>query len=221
MQRLQFERRKYADEQQRRMVLEIVANPLKAYDYGTEFSKVIKGKFLKKFGFKSFIMSFRIPHQSLFDVIYPKFENKSAEGITTEIRIKFPQNLEWMNLDKIKKIVNSSNIIETLESNVDGDSVYIYKKCASRTSVYRKGGFRRTLMYEDEFSHCIEDLYISFEPRTEGGILYCFIVKTYADKETSFEKLEGRRYYLMPLIERIISTASITDMKLAKVKNKK
>jgi hypothetical protein len=39
-------------------------------------------------------------------------------------------------------------------------------------------------------------------------------VRTYGDKDkTTFEELEGRRYYLKQLIEKVISTAMVYDMK--------
>ena len=41
----------------------------------------------------------------------------------------------------------------------------------------------------------------------EAGILFQF---------SDFEKLEGRRYYLKPLIEKIVSTAKINDLKIMK-----
>ena len=36
MQRLQFERQQYADEKERRIAMDMAANPIKAYDYGYE-----------------------------------------------------------------------------------------------------------------------------------------------------------------------------------------
>ena len=42
-------------------------------------------------------------------------------------------------------------------------------------------------------------------------------VRYYGNKsEVDFEKLEGRRYYLKPLIEKIVSTAKINDLEILK-----
>lgn len=52
MQRLQFERQQYEDEKQRRMALEMAANPLKAYDYGQNGGiYTTTGKAAEQFGF--------------------------------------------------------------------------------------------------------------------------------------------------------------------------
>lgn len=67
MQRLQFERQKYADEQQRQIALEMAENPLKAYDYGYDMRiTAYDKKIANSYGFKRFSYVYRIPHKDFF-----------------------------------------------------------------------------------------------------------------------------------------------------------
>ena len=82
---------KYADEQQRRISLEIASDPVKAYDYGYNRNFTIKGKDAKPYGFKKFSVGYIIPNSALFVPSGAgRFENVSYDGITTEIVFNGP-----------------------------------------------------------------------------------------------------------------------------------
>ena len=85
----------------------------------------------------------------------------------------------------------------------------------ARATVFGFRGFKSTIIWEDNYQYTITDNYNSFDKSIGNGIFYSVKVRTYGNKnEVTFEKLEGRRYYLKRLIEKIISTASVTDVKL-------
>lgn len=218
MQRLQFERQQYEDEKQRRMALEMAANPLKAYDYGQNGGIfTTTGKAAEQFGFKKYSYTFRIPHKDFFyPTGYGRLENISPDGITTEIIVYSPTynvyNFPDMSPDPIlfDKQIKENEVNYTLEN----DSVprFIYKKGAVKATVFGVSGYKFTIVWEDEYQYCIRDIYISFDRYIGNGIHYYVKVQTYGSKEdTTFEKLEGRRYYFRPLIDKVISTATIDE----------
>ncbi|MFD2907533.1 hypothetical protein ACFSX9_02175 [Flavobacterium ardleyense] len=70
------------------------------------------------------------------------------------------------------------------------------------------------MILEDEYQYIITDNFISFDSNQKNGITYFVKVRTYGDKdEITFEELEGRRYYLRRLVEKVISTCKIGDVK--------
>ena len=87
------------------------------------------------------------------------------------------------------------------------------KKDANRATVYGVKGFKGTLIWEDDYQYTITDNFYSW--KLEGNGIFNFVkVRTYGDKdEVTFEQLEGRRYYLRRLIEKVISTATLTKTK--------
>lgn len=212
MQRLQFEQQKYADDKQRQIALEMAANPLRAYDYGHNLNMNVEGKVAASYGFKKYSYTYRIPHKDFFyeageDIL----ENISANGVKTEIIIYSP--LYNIYNQTITDKPDISSIKEDTINNVgpSGESVYVYKKALVKSVVFGQAGYKTTLIWEDDYQYCITDNYQSH--RYDGNGIFFFVkVRTYCSKEDAdFEQLEGRRYYLRPLIEKIISTAKIND----------
>lgn len=208
---------KYADEQQRRISLEVASNPIKAYDYGYQNTFTVKGKDAKPYGFKSFTISYRIPHNSVFiQAGAGRFENVSSDGITTEIIFSAPlYNKEKVNVDVEKTAKMENTVVGQLnEEGPSGEKIFVHKKDINRANVYGVKGFKYSLIWEDDYQYTITDNFQSYDPSKKNGVMYFVKVRTYGNKnEVTFEELEGRRYYLKQLIEKIVSTAVVYDMK--------
>lgn len=222
MQRLQFERQKYADEQQRQMAYEMAANPVKAYDYGHDLHMYADKKVANSYGFKKLSYVYRIPHEDFFyEAGNKRLENISSNGVKTEILIYTPvYNVYNVNLvgKPDLSVIKEDTINENLSA--DGTPVYVYKKALTKSTVFGMEGYKLTLVGEDEYQYCITDNYISIY-EYENGIRFLVKVRTYGNKEeVTFEQLEGRRYYLRPLIEKIIATARLVDFKVCKTKKR-
>jgi len=217
--RNQLENLKYTDEREKNIVLEIASDPTKAYDYGYQNTYISKGDNAKTSGFKKYTQIVRIPHKSLFiNSGSGRFENVSSEGITTEIIIYVPQyNIKNIDID-IEKDGKMERInVGALNDSIIEDAsekVFVHKKALNRATVYGISGFKSTLIWEDDYQYKITDNYVSFNKNIGNGVTFFVKVRTYGDKnEVSFEQLEGRRYYLKRLVEKVISTAQVTDMK--------
>ena len=208
---------KYADEQQRRISLEVASDPVKAYDYGYQNTFTLKGKDANPMGFKNFTMSYRVPNTALFiQAGAGRFENVSSEGITTEIIFSPPvYNKEKVDVDVEKNAKDESTIVGQLNTaGSSGDEVFVHKKDINRATIFGIKGFKSTLIWEDNYQYTITDNFQSYDPSQKDGVMYFVKIRTYGNKnEVSFEELEGRRYYLRQLIEKIISTAVVYDMK--------
>jgi hypothetical protein len=213
---IRLENAKYADEQQKHISLEVASNPVKAYDYGYANNFSLKGKEAKSFGFKHFSVSYVIPNNTLFvPAGAGRFENVSIDGITTEIIINGPAyntNKTVMDIEKFAKM--DSTKVGQLNKGADGNEIFVHKKDLNRATVFGIKGFKSTLIWEDEYQNTITDNYNAYNPSEGNGIFYSVKVRTYGNKsEVNFEKLEGRRFYLRQLIEKVISTAVVYDMK--------
>ncbi len=208
---------KYADERQKRISQEIASNPVMAYDYGYQNTFSTKGKDAKPFGFRNFTMSYRVPNKALFINAGPgRFENVSADGVTTEIIISGPvYNVDNIEVDIEKTAKMDSIIIGQLNKiGFNGEEIFVHKKDINRATVFGIKGFKSTLVWEDEYQFTITDNFYSFDSSKGDGVMYFVKVRTYGNKkEVTFEQLEGRRYYLRQLIEKIISTSTVYDMK--------
>ncbi len=214
-----LENLKYADNKQRQISLEIASNPTKAFDYGFQNTFEIKGKDAKPYGFRKFKMSYRIPHNSLFvSAGAGRFENVSSDDITTEILISAPSyNKDKVEVD-VEKMGKMENVkVGELNENMGPngkDAIFVHKKDLNRATVYGIKGFKSTLIWEDDYQYTITDNFTSYDPNKGNGVMYFVKVRTYGDKdEVTFEELEGRRYYLRKLIEKVVSTAQVGDMK--------
>lgn len=207
---------KYADEQQRLISLEIASDPVKAYDYGFQNTVTFKGKDAKLFGFRKFTISYKSPYKTLFvNAGDGRFENVSIDGITTEIIFSGPKYLNEkvdVDVEKIAKMepVKVGYINEKM--GPDGKNIYVHKKDVHRATVFGIKSYYGTLIWEDDYQYAITDNYKSY--KNEGnGIMFSVKVRYYGDKDkVTFEKLEGRKYYLQRLVEKVISTAVVTDI---------
>jgi len=208
---------KYADEKQRRISSEIASNPVKAYDYGHQNTFTMSGKDIKPSGFKSYTMSYRVPHNTLFvQAGAGRFENVSLEGITTEIIFFRPSyNKDNVDIDVEKKAKMEDVIVGQLNAaGRNGEDIFVHKKETNRSTVFGIKGFKSTLIWEDDYEYTITDNFHSCDTSKKNGVFYFVKVRTYGSKnEVTFEELEGRRYYLRQLIEKIISTAVVYDMR--------
>ena len=209
-----FENEKYLDEKERRISLEIASNPMKAYDYGEDYSYFAKNA--DKLNFKKFRLNFKILNSNLFtDVGALKVENVSIDGIKTQIQMYLPMYLKVaLNIEDSLKFnrINIQQINEISSSEYGKIKAFVHKKDIERSTVFGVGGFLGTIIYEDDYQLAISDNYQSF---SKDGIRYVVKVKYFGNKkDTNFEKLEGRRYYLRNVIEKYISSASITDYKI-------
>jgi hypothetical protein len=216
-----LEKIKYADEQQRRISLEVASNPVKAFDYGEQNIFTIKGKDAKAAGFMSFKMSHKVPHSSMF--VYAgagRLENVSQDGITTEIIFSLPlynKKELYKNFNVVIDVEKTAKMemmqVGQLNNNGDGE-IFVHKKEVNRANVFGTKGFKSTIIWEDNYQYTITDNFQSYDSSEKNGVLYFVKIRTYGSKnEVNFEKLEGRRYYLRQLIEKIISTAIVYDMK--------
>jgi hypothetical protein len=102
---------------------------------------------------------------------------------------------------------------------IDDDSIvkkfFCHKKDLNRATVYGVKGYKGTIIYEDKFENVISDNYQSFNTEKGNGFENFVKVRYYGDKDNiTFEQLEGRRFYLTPLIEKVISTAVIFNIKI-------
>lgn len=214
-----IEQIKISDEKDKIIAQEIAADPIKAYDYGFKNTFNVEKKDAKNVGFKSFSMSYVIPNKFLFNQAGPgRFENVSAEGVVTEITISPPFYFkEKTEFDEEKKwgvdTLQIGKEYEQLENNKT-NKYFLHKKDFNRATVYGVKGYKSTLIWEDRFEFGITDNYFSFN-RTKGNGYINFVkVRVYGDKDNvTFEQLEGRRYYLTRLIEKVISTAIVFNEK--------
>ncbi|MBC5842647.1 hypothetical protein H8R23_14630 [Flavobacterium sp. F-380] len=213
-----LENQKYSDQQEMRISLEIAANPAKAYDYGKKETIEKKGKVAKLKGFKSFKYTVTMLHKSMFVFTgNGRFENVSADGITTAIIFFLPtHNKEKVDNDVEKKAKMEDVKVGELNEKMglDGGSIFVHKKDTNRATVFGEQGFNSTLIWEDDYQYTISDNYISINKNEGNGVFFSVKVRYYGDKdEVTFEQIEGRRYYLKRLVEKLISTARVWDMK--------
>ncbi len=166
---------------------------------------------------------------------YQEWKNSEIEKEKVKIRMpkkrdyktsfEYNRALQQFNRDKNKNIFPILNMEDQAKmhdlkvgglnvlDNITGDEIFVHKKDVNRATVYGVKGFKGTFISEDNYQYMITDNYNSWDLKG-NGIYYFVKVSTYGDKdEVTFEQLEGRRYYLKRLVERIISTASVTDIK--------
>ncbi len=213
-----LENLKFTDQQQKRILLEIASDPLSAFTYGYDNPIEIKGKEAKNYGFKRFKIIYKVPHNSLFTFAGAgRIENVSLDGVTTEIIFSAP----WYNTTKVEfdteeyakmKHIKVGQLNEG--QGLDGGDFFVHKKDIKRATVYGTKGFIGTLIWEDDYQYTITDNYSSFNKLEGDGVFYSVKVRYYGNKdEVTFEKLEGRKFYLKRLVEKVISTATAWDMK--------
>lgn len=234
---------KINNEKEREAMTAIAINPSVAIDYGEtmqvrvpqDVRKIVKDGY--GWGYKSFIWGIRMPHKSLFKIVKSdkpgfKFENISDEGISTVIQLGGQHNVEnRIKKYKCSKQENSSgceeknNFLKQVKSknnlkeyvlkkrNLEGnvkDDIFYHKVVVGKATVQGAEGFKVTSVIEDDFEKAIiQDFYSS-----DGTIVILASSKVSADKNVLFEDIEGRNYYLTPIIEKVISSAFFTKPKL-------
>jgi len=218
MQAQQLEAMKYQDAQEQRKALEMANNPLKAYDYGNPNIVSKSGKEIKDTGFKKYTVMWIKPHNSVFYWAgVGRMENKSPNGITTELIVYAPlYNWHDRPAPDLAKMARMENVVEG-SVTTGKEPIYVVKKSASRANVFGVKGYKTTLMWEDDFQICITDNFFSWDESVGNGVQYMVKVRTYGNKdEVTMEALEGRRYYLRPLVEKVVATAKMYNVKCAK-----
>lgn len=225
-----LEQQRYENEQQKEVALQVASDPLKAYDYGfwnnfdTNNRKQVDRETAKKIteatGFKSFKMSYVIPSALLFSNSgQGKILNVSNDGIKTEITFSTPYYNKAntpVDLEKQWSYEGSpvGKEVDGLDESNKPIKFYLHKKDFKKADVFGQKGYRSTLIWEDKYEKGITDHYISYNSQIGNGFLNYVKVRFYADKdEVDFEQLEGRRYYLRQLIEKIIATGKVYDEK--------
>ena len=219
---------KYEEEKQSRMSLEIASNPKKAYDYSnwltisSQYKKKWDRKALKKIkkniGFKTFTIQYLVPNKLLFSMLNVyRLQNVSSDGITTDILIYFPMYNKENKEFNIEKQYDEIKVGEEIEEPDDQNKIrkiIFHKKDLNRATVFGSKGYLNTVSWEDKFEYGITDNY-RFQNENLGNGYSLFIkVRYYGDKDIiDFEKLEGRKFYLKPLIDKMVSTAKVRDLK--------
>lgn len=227
-----LEQQKFADERQRQIALEISNDPLKAYDYSNWLTISSKDKAWKEnkatkenlskakesSGFKEFRIDYVVPSNLIFTLLnYFQLQNVSSDGVKTDLLIYLP----FYNKENVK-----INIEEDFEKTIVGEEseepddqnkmrkIYFHKKELNRATVYGAKGYRSSFAWEDKFEICLTDNYSFYNENLGNGFTVFVKVRYYGNKsEVDFEKLEGRRHYLKPLVEKIVSTAKVSDLK--------
>lgn len=227
-----LKREQYQDKRAQQIGESIAKNPLNAYSYGyPRLYKTLKD-WAKNRGLNPKYGVFYVaPNNALFDSPeYNSFRNVSASGIITEFGIGLPMNvpepgnssitirmsslysdedLAWYNSWETNP--REAALSEGLEKGIEYNWGFLHDTELYTAQVYGKEGYRGTIKYEDEFHLFITDTYVaSLFPF--GGILVRATYKGDKRKHT-FEDLEGRRYYLQPLIEKTIGNAKYPTTK--------
>ena len=226
-----LEQQKFANERERQIAIEISNDPLKAYDYGNWFTISSKDKMWKQnkawkeslknakdaTGLKEFGVDYLFPSSQIFTMlnIY-QLQNVNSDGVKTDIIFILPfYNKNNVKVDKEAEF--EKVIIGEVEQPDDENKirkVFLHKKELNRATVYGSKGYRETYAWEDKFEVGLTDNY-TYNFESLGNGLTVFVkVRYYGNKsEIDFEKLEGRRFYFKSLIEKIVSTARVSDLK--------
>jgi len=229
--RLRFEQERFEDDRQKRVALEIAADPQKAYDYGYPYtfctndrnlvSKADAERYSNNTGFKNFCMSYVVPNVSLFNGLgQGKFQNVTKDGLKSEI-ILFPPNYNKDNvMVDLESTYNNDRLVvgeyfENTDESGKKTKMYLHQKDFNRADVFGTRGYKSTIIWEDDYEYGINDYYVSFDGSIGNGFMNVVIVKFYGDKdEVTFEQLEGRRYYLRQLIDKTVATGRTFNLKL-------
>ncbi|MUH36055.1 hypothetical protein D9O36_09395 [Zobellia amurskyensis] len=169
---------------------------------------------------KNLVGGYQTPHKSLFIFTSNgRWENVSAENITTEILFQGPvynkeNNPTWKEIEKTAKEqpIKEGEVNKGLSP--DGKDIFVHKTDLNRATIFGVKGFVSTIIWEDDYQYTITDNYTSYDNSEGNGFVNQVKVRYYGDKdEVTFEQLEGRKYYLKRLLEKIISSGVITNIK--------
>ena len=228
-------RMKFQNEKEKEAVQAIINNPVAAYDYGQRGTVRIPND-LKRYGmkdgynwgYKKFEWSLTAPHNYLFQVVQAQdlgfsFQNISENQIRTTLDLwgQFYVDGIKSNIKKVKNYDKRANFYNEITSLIEPEKLkskvlsekndvgkilngqYVHKVESSRASVCGCDGFKTTSVLEDEFEKLIVDKY-----RCSDGKRFFYAVAKYrANNDVSFEEIEGRRYYLINLLDKIVSTS--------------
>ena len=228
-----LEQQIYANEEQKRMALEIASNPLKAFDYGTDNNWVMDKDNAESIGFKKgTIWYHKIPNNSLFvKTDGYNYRNESEEGVLTEIELGRVQYLFgtkafldrekkdreayiefWKPyLGKTEKYIKEEDSKAFKPGTTTEDGNFSHKVEINKAKVYTQDGFVWSWFYENDYEYVIKDNYRVILP---SGVVVQAGVRYSGDKdEVDFEILEGRREYFKRLTRQIIATTNILSGK--------
>ena len=163
-----------------------------------------------------------LPSAFFYFVSFNTIQNISEDGITTYINLDFPTYVKNEYIKDINQLVEDFNKgVESggFEISETGDTTRFISHSKQMTTVWGYQGTRNTLKWETDAQIGITDNYYA-STNGPGNGLFCFCkVRYYGDKsEVTWETLEGRRYYLKKLIDKIIATARLTDYEIVKEK---
>jgi len=217
----------YANDLARQQALEIASNPLKAFDYGYDNIWYAKGSDAKNvLGIKKATLYYKKPNESLFvNTGGWNSRNESEDGVITEIEIvmfyvpgvaRLPENASQKeNFNNYLKYNNKTEEFVKLEieeykkGELNNDN-YVHKTDINKAKVAGQNGFVWSNFYEDDYDYVIKDNYrlLSNGWIVFGGARYK------GDKDyVNFEMIEGRRYYFRRLVNQIMATIRIDDVK--------
>lgn len=231
-----IEQKKIADENQKRILSEVIADPVKAYDYGSwqgfnsKDKKVFDKKIMKQYedvtGLKSFGYYYMFPTYFFNQLHWTNWQNVSKDGVITEIFLSLPNyntnNIKFDFEDNFEKdtVVVAGKEFESIDDMGKPKKMFCHKNELNLATVFSGKGYKTTVAWEDKFENGITDKYFVLYNNSAvvgNGVAISVKVRYHGDKdEVTFEQLEGRRYYLKELIEKIISTARVNDIKLMK-----
>ena len=214
----------YTDQRERQIVMAIASDPAKAFDYGFDnhwkFSSSKIGREIKnklKYNKKTKYFYHKVPHKSLFvrsdaEGTYA-YENIDSDGITTQIIFQhvYPMDMVCENQPDCYNIEQRLTYEVSIGEEGDwfnkGQKSVVHKVDLKKANVAASNGFVGTLIWEDKYEKCITDNYTGIKNVNGQDLMFMVKVRFKGDRDrVSFEKLEGRRYYLNPLIVKTIST---------------
>ena len=211
-----IERQKIADRRKKEIAFEIAQNPLKAYDYGILYKARWRNKGLTLFGKSgwSHTHDYIIKPHTLFEPVGNSYINISDDEIYTEIRVfgvikrikghlleEYEIDLSIEDILKKDKLKVGENV--KLSAEEDAIEGFLHKKDLNRARVWGNMGYVATFAIEDEYEFRIVDAYAS--PNRKSKFINLVLVEYKGDKDlVDFEMLEGRRYYLKQLVDRVV-----------------
>ena len=211
---------KIENKRDKEALLAIANDPSKAFDYGENRTETATKKTAQRYGFKEFTMSIQEPHKSLFTSTGAiDYQNISDNFITTEIELEVPIRISGIKdkneREKLKNIYKSVEDYAKFPEYVIGEyndliKSFIHSKDINKTKIFGFSGFKGTLIYENDYEIVIKDNYVA----KVNDVIFSAGVRYKGDKdEVTFEELEGRRYYFRKLVDKIISTQRIYNIK--------
>ena len=214
-----MEQQKYYELREREIAEAISLNPLAAFEYGSHYGYCMTGlmkvynnlaKIWKEIGVKDFCLNFGIANEKLFYNIGPrKFQNVSDDGVIVDIEFILPSFFKGVlyNLDSVWNY-------EYITIGEENKGVFYHNKDKKPATVFGLKGIQATLITEDKYEFQISDVYTSYNYDHKLYFTNSVIINYHGDKkEVTFEQLEGRRYYFRNLIQKIIASGYIDNIK--------